>query len=137
MDGNRIAATALALALLAFQPAWAGQALTIRAVRASSQGQGISAGLEDLKDALAGLKHSRFDLLDSQRMPLPASGRITLKGGLTLSCSGPQSALAISITQGGREILNMNLSPEDGKPVILGGFPGTDGSQTLVILVAR
>jgi len=114
----------------------AGSALSIRLVEASQKGGASSPGLEDVVDILSrNLPYATFTLQAQQSVALPAAQSVAM-GGFTLSCSGPQHALQLSVKRGNRVLISTILRLADGTPVIVGGFPSANGKQ-IFVLVAR
>ena len=128
-------AIALASALL-IATASAGSNMSLRLVEASNSGRGSPAGLNDvsgiIRDSL-GLDSCAF--LASAWVRLPADNQARSLGGYEVLCSGPQHSLTITVRQGGRRLLKTNVALQDGKPLILGGFPSAGGKHIFVFLV--
>lgn len=113
----------------------AGNLLTIRLIEASNSGTGSPSGLNDVA---ASLRDSfGFDscrLLASHVLTLPASKQTRQLGEYQVLCTGTQRGLGIEVSRGGKRLLKTNASLQDGKPLIVGGFPSGAGKQVLVFL---
>jgi hypothetical protein len=132
---RRTALGALLCLSVVAAPALAGSSLSIRLVRASNSAQGNGAGLEDVISVLKkSLVYSSYTLAGSASTALPARNSSRRLGPYTVTCNGPQGALAISVRHGRRELLKTSVSLRDGKPLILGGFPDAGGKLVLVFI---
>lgn len=125
----------LLFSLLAAAPVWAGQELSVRLVEASNRKPTRKLG-DGFGFMRSNLPFSQFETVDRKSMPLPAAGEVQLQGGFRVVCSGDQFNLTVSIYRHGALQLTTILSLQDGKPAVLGGFPGESG-RLLVELVAR
>ena len=125
-----------AIALLA-APVLAGSQINIRLIEATDSGTGNPAGLADVIGVLKrSLVYKNYSLVAQASLPLPAANRVVTLGSYSVSCSGQQGSLAISVRRGGRVMLNTNISLRDNRPLIVGGFPSGRGKRVLVF-VAR
>jgi len=125
-----------AIALLA-APVLAGSQITIRLIEATDSGTGNPAGLADVIGVLKrSLVYKNYSLVAQASLPLPAAKRVVTLGSYSVSCSGQQGNLAISVKRGNRVMLNTNISLRDNRPLIVGGFPSGRGKRVLVF-VAR
>ena len=125
----------LILVCLASAPAFAGNSLSIRLVHATAQ-QADARGLEDVVSVLKrSLPYGYFRLTSSTSMPLPADTSRSMDG-YTVNCKGAQTALRITVTKGNRSLVNTTVSLRNGKPVILGGLPASEG-KLILVFVAR
>ena len=128
-------AGALMLAMLT-AGAQAASSLSIRLIEASNTGSGASAGLKDVAGILKGsLAFSRYDLLGSCALRLPAAGEKSKVGEYEVICRGGQQSLSITVTRGGQVMLTTQVRMQEGAPLILGGFPGGAGRHVLVFTV--
>jgi len=123
----------VALVCLACGSVFAGDSLSIRLVHATAN-QSDAGGLQDVVSVLKrSLPYDYFRLVSSTSMPLPADTSRSLDG-YTVKCKGAQNALRITVTKGNRSLVNTSVSLRDGKPVILGGLPASEGKLILVFV---
>ncbi len=132
----RRALPVLLLVCLTASSSFAGSRLSIRLVHATNQRQGSTRGLEDVAHVLKrSLPFNHFRLVSSRGTGLPASGVQSLDG-YAVQCQGPQNALKINVSRGGRRMVNTSVSLRDGTPFVLGGLPSRDG-KLILVFVAR
>ncbi|MBT3191749.1 MAG: hypothetical protein HN341_04270 [Verrucomicrobia bacterium] len=111
--------------------------LSVRLVRASHTAGGSSSGLGDVIPVFQkSLPYSHYSLAGSTSMTLPASKATRQLGGYSVTCSGSQNSLAITVKHGRKQLLNTSVRLSRGKPLILGGFPSGQDKLVLVF-VAR
>ncbi len=123
--------------LVAVASASAATGLSIRLIKASNEGAGMSPALSDVAGLLqSNLPFQRFDLLDQAAMALPATGSVELAHGLSVHCSGPADNLRVTVDNGGVRAVDTTLRLAELRPVILGGFPFEQG-RLLLVIVAR
>ena len=114
----------------------AGQTVSLRLVKASNEGQGVSKGLEDVGKLLQSqLPFKNYRMVDEKACSIPANKTIKMALGILVNCSGSQENFTINITQNGKELLKTTFSLLDNKPLILGGFPDKPGKLMLILLV--
>ena len=117
---------------------FAGDTLSIRLIEASNDGKGVAPELSDVEKLLKqNMPYSGYRLVDSKATPLPASATIDLAAGFKVKCSGKQNNLSVTVTQNKKESLRSTVELRDGKPLILGGFPGKGENRYILILLAR
>lgn len=132
----RAALLALLIACLTASSSFAGSALSIRLVHATNQQQGSTRGLDDVAHVLKqSLPYNHFRLAASRSMGLPANGAQSLDG-YSVQCEGAQNSLKITVSRGGRRLVNTSVSLRDGKPFVLGGLPSSEG-KLILVFVAR
>jgi len=114
----------------------AGSSLSIRLVHATNQKQGSTRGLGDVAHVLKrSLPYNHFRLVASRGTRLPAKGAVSLDG-YSVHCEGPQNKLRITVSRGGRRLVNTSVSLRDGTPFVLGGLPSSQG-KLILVFVAR
>jgi hypothetical protein len=126
----------LAVILLAVSSAvWAGSELEIRQVAARKDGEGVGPGLQDIQTLLSeNMPFKSYRLLASKKTPLPAAAEVGLAEGYSVACKGEQGNLDVVIRRKKAELLRTTATLRDGKPLILGGFPGADSSILIILL---
>ncbi len=136
--------TCILALLLASLSAIAGDLLTVRLVHASYETGATDNALADIEPALRNqlpLTFKSYRMLDKRQIRLPAKTEQVLVNKLILRCEGPRQALRVMVDRqedgATREVLHTTLSLEDGKPLVIGGFPGEDGRLLLVFLVGK
>jgi len=121
----------------AFGNCLAGNSVSIRLVHASNSGEGVEKGLEDIGKILQSqLAFKKYEMVDRKSCSLPADKTIKMTFGYLVKCLGTQENLTINVSQKKKELLKTTVSLQDGKPLILGGFPG-EGGKLLLILLAK
>ena len=116
-------------------PCLAGSQLSIRLVEASNSGTGAPSGLNDVAGSLRdSLGFDSCRLLASHVLSLPVTKQARQLGEYQVLCVGSQRGLGIEVSRGGKRLLKTNASLQDGKPLIVGGFPSAAGKQVLVFL---
>lgn len=131
--------SSLLLALLLWAAALtglAGDKLGLRLVEATNDNSGVAPQLADVADLLKrNMPFTGYRLLDTKTLALPAKGAVEMKLGFSVRCTGEQNNLAVTVVQKRDVLLRTTAALEDGKPLILGGFPTTDGRIILILLV--
>jgi hypothetical protein len=132
---TRVLACLAALLALCATPVLAGGSLSIRLVEASNNGTGDDGGMGDISGVLHGsLRFSRYALIASATVALPATGQPVALGGYAVTCSGPRSGLSIEVSSGGRRLLKTSAALQDNAPLILGCFQSKAGKHVVVIV---
>jgi len=132
---DRAIVVALVCAVLLAAPCRAGSQVSIRLVEASNDGSGSPSGLNDVAGTLRdSLGFNRCSLIASAVIVLPVTRQTRQLGEYQVLCVGPQRSLSIEVSRGGKRLLKTNVSLQDGKPLLLGGFPSPIGKQVLVFL---
>ena len=117
-------------------PAMAGSDLSIRLVEASNSGRGSPSGLNDISGILKeSLGFDSAVLIASSWIRLPADRQSRALADYSVTCSGPHNKLSISVQRGGKPLLKTGVALQDGKPLIVGGFPTPAGKHVLVFLL--
>ncbi len=133
---RRLLLLAVALSGLLVLPVLAAQSVSIRLVHATNQSAPSTSGVEDVASVLSRtFPFNHFRVLASASQRLPANGASSLDG-YSVSCSGPQGALKITVRRGGRELVNTTVGLQDGKPLVLGELP-CDSGRMFLVFVAR
>ena len=134
---KHIARLAAILLIASTAAAWAGNTLSMRLVEASNGDGGMDSSLNDVASALRGqLAFKSYRRVASGSVPLPANKNKASLSGYTITCSGPQNALAIKISKGRSNLVNTTVNLRDGRPLLLGGFPSKNGKM-IVVFIAR
>ena len=114
---------------------FAGDSVSIRLVHASNNGEGLEKGLEDIGKILQSqLSFKKYEMVDHKICSLPADKTIKMTFGYLVKCLGTQDNLTINVSRKKKELLKTTVSLQDGKPLILGGFPGEGGRLLLILL---
>ena len=114
------------------------ETLWIRLVKASNAAEETDSRLADVLPALAkSLVFKSYSLVAATTIELPASGREVRLGVYSITCQGPARNLSIQIRHEDTPLLYTTVSLQEGKPVLLGGFPATDGRMILVFVLQR
>lgn len=128
-------AAILLAAILCAAPAFAGSSVSIRLVQADNSGSGVGGGLDDVSELLkSNLPFNSFKLVSSGSVQLPAGGSAGLGQGFAAQCKGSQDSMQITVTRGGKKVLDTKVGLQDDVPLILGGFPAGSGKLMLVLL---
>ena len=127
---------ALIIAAGIVAPAAMAESLQVHMVQATNSGVAkIDSGLKSFEKLLkSNLPFKRFTLVDTKTVSLPAGKPIPLKD-YTLTCKGAASNLSISLSHKGRKVVNSNVKIEQGKPLIVGGFPDASDKNARVLLI--
>jgi hypothetical protein len=113
-----------------------GAQLSLRLVEASNSGRGSPPALNDVSGILKGsLGFDSCTFLASGWVRLPADRQTRTLAEYAVTCSGPQAKLSIAVRRGGKPVLKTTVSLQDGKPLLVGGFPAAAGKHVLVFLV--
>jgi hypothetical protein len=134
---KHIARLATILLIASTAATWAGNTLSMRLVEASNGDGGMDSSLNDVASALRGqLAFKSYRRVASGSVPLPANSNKASLSGYTITCSGPQNALAIKISKGRSNLVSTTVNLRDGRPLLLGGFPSKNGKM-IVVFIAR
>lgn len=110
--------------------------LWVRLAEASDETTQVAPELRDVASLLRDyLPYRAFDLLDSRRLELPASKSMRLAGGYLLRCRGSARELSVLLERDERVLVQTVLALREGRPFVLGGFPGPRGRVFLVLQV--
>ena len=124
----------LALVLLGAGTTRAADAVAVRQVRADRESQAMDERLSDVAALLrANMPFSRYTLVASRTVALPAAPAVTLQAGYSLSCAGPRDNLEVHVRRGRSTVLRTTVSLGPGRPLILGGFP--DGESVYLLIL--
>ena len=116
--------------------ALAGSDISIRLAEASNSGRGSPAGMNDVSGIIKeSLGFDSCTFVASAWIRLPADRQTRALADYSVVCSGPQNRLSISVQRGGKSLLKTNVALQDGKPLILGGFPSGSGKHVFIFLV--
>ena len=124
----------LAILLACAGTGWGGTVLSVRLVETSKTVEESSPGLEDVVEVLSrNLPFNSFTLLGNHAMELPARQTFRMRG-FTVRCYGRQEELMVAIMRRDKVLISTLIRLQDGKPVILGGFPSEKGRRVFVFV---
>lgn len=114
----------------------AGDKLGLRLVEATNDNSGVAPQLADVAQLLQrNMPFTGYRLVDTKTLPLPAKGAVEMKLGFSVSCAGTPDSLAVTVMHKRDVLLRTTAALENGKPLILGGFPSAAGRIILILLV--
>ena len=117
--------------------AQAGSQVSIRLVAILPGPSSDSVGVDDVLAVLKkNIGENRYMVSAEDKISLPADNQAVSLVDVTVVCSGTQKDLQISVRHKGKQLINTNVSLEDGKPFILGGASGKK-SKFVLVFVAR
>ena len=127
---------ALVVAVGLFGQAAMAETLHVHMVQASNNGAAkMDGSLKSFEKLLkSNLPFKRFTLVDKKTVPLPGGKPMPLKD-YTLTCTGTAANLSISLAHKGRNVMTSNVKIEEGKPLIVGGFPDASDKDARVLLI--
>jgi len=136
---SRTALAAAALLALGAGVAAAGERLSIRLVEArQGEREELAPQLRDVARLLRdNLPYAAYELLDSRTVSLPAKGAVPMAHEFTLYCYGMEDQLSLTLDHGGRVVLQTQIALREGRPFILGGFPGPRGGRILLVVLVQ